>query len=85
MQEAAALAGQLGERAGKAGQGQDEGKQRGVVPQLGLLAMIAAREDNCNCRACQALRRQVDVMFDTLLKGVASDVGGESPSPPSGG
>lgn len=81
MQGAAALLGKVGESAGGGGQGEGASNQRGVVPQLGLLAMIAAREDGCDCRACQALRRQVDVMFDTMLKGVASNAGGESPAP----
>jgi len=81
MEQVPGLAEKLGVRPGGEGQSEGTAMQRGAVAQLGLLAMIAAREDGCECRACQALRRQVDVMFDSLLKGVASDAGGESPTP----
>ncbi len=81
MQDTKTLIQQLAGSGGGKGQGEGTAMQRGAVAQLGLLAMIAAREDGCGCRACQALRRQVDVMFDSLLKGVASDAGGEGPAP----
>lgn len=42
--------------------------QKGPMGQHGLLAMIAAREDGCDCRACNLLRKVVDELFTALLK-----------------
>jgi len=48
-----------------------------AIAQLGLAAMIAAREENCACRASQFLRKQSDLIMTSMWKAIADVAGPE--------
>jgi len=37
------------------------------IGQAITVAMLAAAQDGCNCRACRALRKVTDQMFDSFM------------------
>jgi len=45
------------------------GSPEGSIGQAMTVAMLAAAQDGCTCRACRALRTVVDSMFEQYMPG----------------
>ena len=48
--------------------GMPGGSSQAVMGQAVTVALLAASQDGCDCRACQALRKAAGVMTDQFLE-----------------